>query len=191
MATSAGEPKHFLDFEGNFLVLEMGSLTCPLFQSRRGKMERMSVGDPRVSIAVLYVREAHPGTEIPQHQTFEEKCTCADRLKIEDGETWPVLVDDLEGSAHKAYGGMPNTVSIIDRNGCAIFRAEWNSPQSTGYALDALLNGRSVRSKRVSKRLRRASLSSWKLSSRNERRIKWCCYLPTHACSGPIEPDQK
>jgi hypothetical protein len=147
VTTSAGEPKHLLDFEGDFLVLEMGSMTCPLFQSRRGKMERVSIGDPRVSKAVLYVREAHPGAEIPQHQTFEAKRACAERLKIEDGETRLVLVDDLVGSAHKAYGSMPNTVFIINRNGCVIFRAEWNNPQSTGYALDALLSGRSVRSK--------------------------------------------
>lgn len=36
LTTSTGEPKRLLDFDADFLVLEMGSITCPLFQSRRG-----------------------------------------------------------------------------------------------------------------------------------------------------------
>lgn len=147
VSTSAGEPRHLLDFEGDFLVLEMGSLTCPLFQSRRGRMEKMNVDDPRVSKVVLYVREAHPGAEIPHHQDIEAKCACAKRLETEDGETRLVLVDDLEGTAHKAYGGMPNTLFIINRNRCVVFRAEWNNPLATEKALDALLKGHTFRSK--------------------------------------------
>lgn len=147
VSTSAGAPRHLLDFEGDFLVLEMGSLTCPLFQSRRGKMEKIKDADQRVSSAVLYVREAHPGANIPQHRNFEAKRACAQRLVTEDGETRLVLVDDLEGQAHKAYGGMPNTVFIINRNGCVVFRAQWNNPLATQRALDALLSGHSFRSK--------------------------------------------
>lgn len=147
VSTSAGEPRQLLDFEGDFLVLEMGSLTCPLFQSRRRTMETMHAEDSRVSKAILYVREAHPGAEIPQHRTIEAKRACAGRLKTEDGETRLVLVDDLEGTAHRLYGGMPNTVFIINRNRCVVFRAEWNNPQVTQKALDALLNGDAFSSK--------------------------------------------
>lgn len=147
VSTSTGTSRQLLEFEGEFLVLEMGSLTCPLFQSRRGKMEQIEGADKRVSSAVLYVREAHPGANIPQHRNFEAKRACAQRLVSEDGEARLVLVDDLEGQVHKAYGGMPNTVFIINRNGCVVFRAEWNNPHATQAALDALLNGHSFRSR--------------------------------------------
>jgi hypothetical protein len=41
LATAEGETRNLLDFSGDFLVLEMGSITCPLFQSRRTIMERL------------------------------------------------------------------------------------------------------------------------------------------------------
>ena len=137
-----GNPRQLLDFEGEFLILEMGSLSCPLFQTRRGKMQSLTVNGAPISSAVLYVREAHPGAKIPQHKSFDDKMSCAHRLKVEDGETRTVFVDDLEGTAHKAYGGMPNTVFIINRNGCVVFRAEWNDPTATQAALNALTDGR-------------------------------------------------
>lgn len=140
-----GNAKRILDFDGEYLVLEMGSLTCPLFQSRRGKMQNIETGDSRISSAVLYVREAHPGADIPQHKTVEDKRVCATRLLEEDGETRTVLVDDLKGTAHSAYGGMPNTLFIIDRSGCVVFRAEWNNPTATQAALNSLINVEPVR----------------------------------------------
>lgn len=142
-----GSPRDLLSFDGEFLVLEMESLTCPLFQTRRGKMQNINTGDARISNAILYVREAHPGADVPQHRSFEDKQSCAQRLKDEDGETRTVLVDDLEGTAHTAYGGMPNTLFIINRNGCVVFRAEWNNPKATQDAVTALLSGTPLRTR--------------------------------------------
>lgn len=139
-----GNLRHLLNFEGEFLVLEMGSLSCPLFQTRRGSMQTLETGDTRISNAILYVREAHPGADIPQHKSFDDKRSCAHRLKVEDNEARTVFVDDLEGTAHNAYGGMPNTVFIINRNGCVVFRGEWNDTTATQAALDALINGRPI-----------------------------------------------
>lgn len=147
ISTSTGGTKHLLDFDGDFLVLEMGSLTCPLFQCRRNHMQKLDVVDKCVSSVVLYVREAHLGADIPQHVSFATKLDCAQRLKKEDGEVRLVLVDDFEGTVHKAYGGMPNTVFIINRNGCVVFRAQWNNPRATQKALNALLNGHQFRAK--------------------------------------------
>lgn len=104
-------------------------------------MQNIKTGDVRISNAILYVREAHPGAGVPQHRSFEDKRSCAERLKVEDGETRTVFVDDLDGTAHIAYGSLPNTVFIINRNGCVVFRAEWNNPKATQAALNALLNG--------------------------------------------------
>lgn len=146
LTTASGETKNLLDFSGAFLVLEMGSITCPLYQSRRGIMETLTHIDG-VSSAVLYVREAHPGANIQSHKSFEDKKACATRLTTEDGESRTVFVDGLEGKAHAAYGSMPNAVFIINKNGCVVYRAEWNNPSATRKALIALLAGQAVTAK--------------------------------------------
>ncbi|MGH1330575.1 MAG: deiodinase-like protein [Paracoccaceae bacterium] len=147
LTTSTGARRNLLDFDGDFLVLEMGSITCPLFQGRRRIMSRLEMDNPRVSHAILYVREAHPGADIPSHANFAEKTACAERLRVEDGETRLVLVDDFEGHAHAAYGAMPNAVFIINANGCVVFTSDWNNPSATRSALKALLAGKKARSK--------------------------------------------
>lgn len=146
LTNTDGETKNLLDFSGDYLVLEMGSITCPLFQSRRTIMETLD-RQHNVSSAVLYVREAHPGAEIRSHKCIEDKIVCATRLKTEDGETRTIFVDGLDGGAHEAYGGMPNAVFIINKNGCVVFRSEWNNPSATRKAVQALVEGRAFTSK--------------------------------------------
>lgn len=146
LTTADGQTLDLLAFSGDFLVLEMGSITCPLFQSRRAVMETLDDMN-RVSTAVLYVREAHPGADIQSHTSIEEKISCAARLKAEDGETRTVFVDGLDGTAHTAYGSMPNAVFIINKHGCVVYRADWNNPVATQKALLALLDGRAVTAK--------------------------------------------
>lgn len=147
LRTSDGRTRRLLDFEGDFLVLELGSITCPLFQSRRGIMSGLTGSRDGVESVVLYVREAHPGAQIPAHRSDADKVACARRLTEDDGETRTVFVDTLEGSAHRAYGGMPNAVYIINRNGCVVFKSDWNNPSATRAALDDLRAGRPVRSR--------------------------------------------
>lgn len=142
LTTTDGEDRHLLDFDGDFLVLELGSITCPLFQSRRTGMEALATKFDHVDSAVLYVREAHPGALVPTHATYEDKAECAARLKEADGETRTVLIDTLDGDAHRAYGGMPNAVYIIDKHGLVRFRSPWNNPTATRKALTALTSGR-------------------------------------------------
>ena len=103
LTTIEGDIHSLLEFEGEFLVLEMGSITCPLFQSRRSVMETLDSKIDGVSNAVLYVREAHPGADIPNHKNFDDKMACASRLKETDGETRTIFVDGFEGHAHQAY----------------------------------------------------------------------------------------
>jgi hypothetical protein len=144
LETTEGESRNLLDFAGDFLVLEMGSRTCPLFQSRRTIMQPLEAEFSTVSSAVLYVREAHPGTSIPGHKSFEDKASCARNLKEQDGETRTVFIDNIEGRAHKAYGSMPNAVFIINKFGCVVFRSDWNNPSATRKALRELVNGRPI-----------------------------------------------
>lgn len=197
-----GQPHRLLDFDADFLVLEMGSRTCPLFQGRRPGMARAErqmrggghsahVGDVpdtfadaipvansgaktdaktdaiadrfkgaspdvsadhaagretaapgQVQFAVLYVREAHPGSKMPAHKTMQDKAAAACALRDEDGEDRVVYVDDLDGTAHQAFGGYPNSVFIINRNGCVVYFSDWNMPGATLRALAALRAGK-------------------------------------------------
>ncbi len=137
-----GSRRRLLDFEGDFLVIETGSVTCPLFQTRRKTMVRLSSEYENVDFVVLYVREAHPGARISQHREMTEKVACARRLDDGGGDRRLVLIDDMDGSVHKAYGGFPNAVFIVNRNGCVVFASDWNDPQATGQALKLLQEGK-------------------------------------------------
>lgn len=142
----AGRHRRLLDFKGSFLVLEFGSGTCPLFQSRRRGMSALPARHPDVDFAVLYVREAHPGENISAHQSMEDKLARARSLRGNDREHREILVDDLEGTVHASYGSYPNPVFIINRNGCIVYRSAWNNPTATGAALKRLKEGLPVRS---------------------------------------------
>lgn len=146
LTLAEGGQSRLLDFDNSFLVLEMGSLTCPLFQGRRKTMSALHHAHKDVSFAVLYVREAHPGTMISAHQSDEEKQSCAMRLRS-DGENRRVLVDDLDGTAHQAYGGYPNSVFIINHNGCVVYASDWNNPEITARALTLLKQGKPAKLK--------------------------------------------
>lgn len=122
-----GKEVRLSDFFGSWAVLEMGSITCPITESKVEPMERLARKFSDVTFLVLYVREAHPGENVRQHRSFEEKVSCAQRFRNEYGVARTVLVDDIEGSAHQQYGGMPNSVYIMNPSGRVVFRGDWNN----------------------------------------------------------------
>ncbi|MFY8327514.1 deiodinase-like protein [Pseudoalteromonas sp. ZZD1] len=146
LTNTDGQTVHLLDFSNEFLVLELGSITCPLFQGRREGMARLVSLFPTVNFSVLYVREAHPGSNIPSHKSAAEKISCAIALK-NDQEIRSILIDDIKGTAHDAYGGYPNAVFIINRNGCIVYRSDWNNVSAIKKALNRLLSGKPANSK--------------------------------------------
>lgn len=140
-----GKPRQLLDFSGPFLVLEFGSITCPLFQSRRKTMALMGQEFPDVSSVIVYVREAHPGNIISSHGDMDEKIKRGRQLRDTDGEGREILIDKMNGDIHAAYGSYPNAVFIINKNGCVVYRSAWNNPMGTRKALRRLMSGKSVR----------------------------------------------
>lgn len=75
----------------------------------------------------VYAREAHPGERVPHHASFEAKVASARLLRDEVGIRRPILVDDLDGTAHGEYGELPNMTWIIDRGGIVAYKASWTS----------------------------------------------------------------
>ena len=70
----------------------------------------------------VVIRQAHPGPEVPAYDTFEQKLHDAERYRREEAIPWPVLVDDLEGTVHQAYGGLADPTYLIDRDGRVVPR---------------------------------------------------------------------
>lgn len=119
-------------------VIETGSLTSPSYLHGMPQMNEMARAFAHVTWLMIYVREAHPGSKIGPHTSLEEKLAAARKLVAERGETRTVLVDDLEGSAHRAYGSLPNMVYITNDDGEVICRSDWCSPTQVRKVLLAL-----------------------------------------------------
>ncbi|CCQ90506.1 putative Alkyl hydroperoxide reductase/ Thiol specific antioxidant/ Mal allergen [Nitrospina gracilis 3/211] len=123
-----GQPVRLSDFRGQPVVLETGSVTCPIYVQEIRPMNRLAREYPDVKFLTLYVREAHPGEELHEHKDIEDKRRCAGMVAEKDGEKRQILVDDLDGNAHQKLGGFPNMVYVINAEGTVIFRGNWNHP---------------------------------------------------------------
>ena len=75
----------------------------------------------------IYTREAHPGEHVGHHATFEDKLANARLLRDEVGIRRRILVDDLGGTLHRAYGILPNMTWVIGRGGRILYKADWTS----------------------------------------------------------------
>ena len=73
----------------------------------------------------VYTREAHPGEDVPHHDSFDRKVASARLLRDETGISRTILVDDLAGTVHRRYGSMPNMTWVIDRGGRVAYKANW------------------------------------------------------------------
>jgi hypothetical protein len=131
------------EYRGRFVVLEVGSASCPMYERGIVRMNALAYRFPEVAFLVLYTREAHPGENLGPHRSMADKLGAARLLTEADREGRTVLVDDLWGSAHRLYGEMPNTVHIVDPNGEVAFRTMWNDPEVVEAALTRVLAGAS------------------------------------------------
>ena len=73
----------------------------------------------------IYVREPHPGEGYHEHRDQEQKVAYARDCRAQDGIENPLLVDDLEGSVHRAYGELPNMIYIVGKDGRVVYKAMW------------------------------------------------------------------
>ncbi len=87
----------------------------------------------------IYVREPHPGEHYGPHRTWEQKLKFARDCRGQDGVRTPMLVDDLEGTAHRLYGSMPNMIYIIDKSGKMAYKAMWTDHEEIASVLANLV----------------------------------------------------
>jgi hypothetical protein len=84
----------------------------------------------------VYTREAHPGEHLPAHAGLADKLAAARRLREELGITRTILVDDLDGSVHAAYGLMPNMSWVLAPRATILDKATWTSAARIGEFLE-------------------------------------------------------
>jgi len=136
-----GNTVRLSDLRGRPVVLEFGSYTCPIFSDRVPIMEQLARQYPEATFLVIYTREAHPGEHQGPHLSVTEKRSAALKLALEEALTRRVLVDWLDGTVHRAYGGAWDSVYVIDPGGRVLMRQAWNHPQDVAAVLDALRQG--------------------------------------------------
>lgn len=84
----------------------------------------------------VYTREAHPGERLEAHRSFDDKLAAAARLRDEIGISRPILIDDLDGTVHRAYGALPNMSFVIGRGGIILYKAMWTSAARIGAFIE-------------------------------------------------------
>ena len=133
----AGQPIDISDLLDKPLVIETGSITCPMYAKCVPKMNDLAKKFPHINFVLIYVREAHPGNRTTSHQSMSAKRADAAKVKPLYQDNRQVLVDDLQGSFHLKYGGMPDMTYVIDTDGTVIFRGDWNNPQMVTEVLQS------------------------------------------------------
>lgn len=142
------------------VVLQVGSLSCPVFRYRRHGIERLAreVGD-RVAFVVLYTREAHPvgspspyteeewdpwinrltGVRVPAAETEEERRERAESVRRRLELSPLVVVDPSQDPGWRALGRAPSAAFVIDREGRVVARQLWVRPRELRRILLDLL----------------------------------------------------
>ena len=135
--TLEGETVEFSDFRGSWVVLETGSITCPITDSKVHVMDELQKQFNDVEFILLYTREAHPGEHYDAHDSFEDKLERARTFAAEYDVERTLLVDDVEGTAHRQYGGMPNSVHVVNPDGVVVMRGDWNDVHTVEDVLES------------------------------------------------------
>jgi peroxiredoxin len=123
------------------VVLTFGSATCPQTAASIGGLKALVKefrGDD-VEFLFLYVREAHPGSEIPPHRSLEAKAQAAMLLREQERIEFPILVDELGGEVHRRYGALPNASYLVDKGGRIAYRSLATHGPSLADAIEELL----------------------------------------------------
>lgn len=98
-----------------------------------------------VTSAFVYTREAHPAEHYRHHTTMADKRRNARALATAGPVRRTILLDDLEGTAHHAWGLLPNMTWIIGRAGLILYKSMWTDAGDVEHALNDALEHLAVR----------------------------------------------
>jgi glutathione peroxidase-family protein len=113
------------------VVLMFGSVTCG------STATQLRVGQPSIrslytrykkkgfEFLLIYTKEPHPGENIPQSTSIEERVKNALRLKREEKVNFPILIDTPRNAVRNAYRGWSNGIFVVNKEGVLVFRSSW------------------------------------------------------------------
>jgi hypothetical protein len=111
-----------------------------------------------VAFFIVYIKEAHPedgwvvtenrteGIAVIDPRSPEERAEVAEACLVKSAVRIPMLVDDVDDEAARAYGGWPDRLYLIGRDGRVAFQGGPGPfgfmPEELAAAIDAELAGR-------------------------------------------------
>jgi len=136
-----GEPTSIRCQIGRRIVIETGSITCPMFMANIEKMNQLAHLFKDTTFYVLYTREAHPGERIPAHHSLDAKILNAKRLSKLLTEERQIIVDGIDGNFHIKLGALPHSAFVFSVQGVLKYRANWCDPDQIKTLLSGLTIG--------------------------------------------------
>ena len=138
-----GKRSRLSDYLGKkHVVFEFGCITAPVFVNDIVALNYLHARyrDEEIQFLAVYAREAHPGKNYPAHTAFEQKLAHARDLQRLENVQFPVVVDSLEGEAHRLYGLRPSPVYMVNKEGLIVYKASWLIPDELDLALGQLVH---------------------------------------------------
>lgn len=110
-------------------------------------MDKMAeeFADRAVNSVFIYTREAHPAENTRHHRSMDEKRSNARAFRKALNVRRPILLDSLEGDAHRAFGMLPNMTWIIGRGGVIHYKAAWTDASHIAQAISKILKNQEDR----------------------------------------------
>ncbi len=96
--------------------------------------------DRAVRSVFIYTHEAHPGENYRHHTSMDDKHANAQAFVDHSNIKREMFLDDLEGSAHRTYGGLPNMTWIVGRGGFIHYKSAWTNSTDVEDALNNVLD---------------------------------------------------
>jgi Spy/CpxP family protein refolding chaperone len=136
-------------YKGRVLVLEFGSMSCPVFREHAADMERLKAAEGgRAFFLIVYTKEEFPAGDKNAERNKEEGVSVMDAASLDDRIsealetqrelriTISMAVDSMDDSVSKAFGGFPNGAVVIGKDGTIAAHQQWTNPDTLKEAID-------------------------------------------------------
>jgi len=136
-------------YKGRVIVLEFGSMSCPVFRSHVQEMEKLKAAEgSKAYFLIVYTREAFPAGDKNVERNRQEGINITDAGSLDDRKaqaletqselriTMAMAVDSMDDAVSTAFGGFPNGAVVIGKDGKIAARQQWTNPDTLRASID-------------------------------------------------------
>ncbi|GIW81561.1 MAG: hypothetical protein KatS3mg105_3368 [Gemmatales bacterium] len=76
----------------------------------------------KIQFFVVYIREAHPNSRIPQPSKLEQRVDIAKTMCQQLKLSLPTLIDGMDNKTGIAYGGFPDRLYLVGKDGRIVYK---------------------------------------------------------------------